>query len=71
VLSRLATEDRTEMTRAARVAYLEGFRRKVDPDGRLSEEEREARAHALLRLRMIQLSEASAKARRKAAERLA
>jgi hypothetical protein len=62
-LSRWAYADGREGTEPARSAFLRTFETKVDPDHRLSEDERRRRAERALRLHMTRLALASAKAR--------
>ena len=49
------TADRSARTRPARQAFLKRFERQVDPDGKLSPEERTRRAEHALRAYMLQL----------------
>lgn len=51
-----ARRDPLEYTAKAREAFLAGFERKVDPDGRLSPEERQQRAGALRKAYMLGLA---------------
>ncbi|MHB1527191.1 MAG: hypothetical protein ACYCZN_13105 [Candidatus Dormibacteria bacterium] len=60
-----ATHDSREITAHARAAFLAGMARRVDPEGRLGEEERERRARAALRSHMAALALKSAQARRR------
>ncbi len=65
-LRRWAKEpDPIAATARARAAFLERFERQVDPDGTMPAEERERRAHQLMRAHMISL------ARKRAAKRAA
>lgn len=57
--------DARETTAAARDAFLGGWRKRVDPQGSLPEEERERRARAALRSHMAALALKSAQARRR------
>ncbi len=59
------TTDRTARTRPATLAFLARFERQVDPDGRLTAEERHQRAHHARTAYMLDLAERSAKARRR------
>lgn len=59
--------DRKAATGPARQAFLARFEKLVDPDGRLSPEERAKRAASLRRAHMQELSLRSAKARRRKA----
>ena len=49
------TADRSARTRPARQAFLKRFERQVDPDGKLSPDERARRAEHALRGYMLQL----------------
>ena len=49
------TSDRSARTRPARQAFFQRFERQVDPDGKLSPEERTRRAEHALRAYMLQL----------------
>jgi len=49
------TADRSARTRPARQAFLKRFERQVDPDGKLSTDERARRAEHALRAYMLQL----------------
>ncbi len=60
-----ATRDARETTAAARAAFLGRFEREVDPDLRLSEEERHRRADAAKKAYFNQLALKSARARRR------
>lgn len=64
-----AKTDPVAGTAKARSAYHERFLDAVDPDRQLPDAERERRARALLRAHMQRLSFASAKARRRRAEK--
>lgn len=59
-----AQRDGRETTAPARAAFIESFRRKVDPDGVLPAAERERRAQSALKAHMLKLALASASARR-------
>ena len=61
------TEDRSARTQPARDALMAKFETQVDPDGRLSPEERAVRAESARRAHFQKLALASAKARRKRA----
>jgi hypothetical protein len=61
---RLARHGSNQATSKARAAFLEGFERAVDPDGRLTPEERADRASHALRAHMIRLAAMSAKSRK-------
>ncbi len=58
--------DPRESVRPAREAFLERFRRAVDPEGILPPEERERRARHALKAHMYRLALASARARAEA-----
>lgn len=64
IATRLASEDKTEMTRAARAAARARFEVEVDPNHVLSEGERLRRADAAHRAHMTRLAMLSVKARR-------
>jgi hypothetical protein len=49
------TADRNARTRPARQAFLKRFEHQVDPDGKLSPDERARRAEHALRAYMLQL----------------
>lgn len=49
------TADRSARTRPARQAFLKRFEREVDPDGKLSPDDRARRAEYALRAYMLQL----------------
>jgi hypothetical protein len=49
------TADRSARTRPARQAFLKRFERQVDPDSKLSPDERAYRAQHALRAYMLQL----------------
>jgi hypothetical protein len=51
----VAHSDPKEMTKAARAGFMARFEREVDPDGVLSEEERQRRAKAAMRAHMARL----------------
>jgi hypothetical protein len=57
------TEDPSARTKPAREAFLDRFRREVDPDGKLSETERERRARHAMKAHMQRLALRSAKVR--------
>lgn len=57
--------DRTEATEPARAAFLDRFRREVDPDGLLDPAERDRRATSARRAHMTRLARKSAAARRR------
>lgn len=59
-----AKYDATEITAAARAAFLDRFERDVDPDGTLSEPERLRRAEAARKAYFTRLALRSAQARR-------
>lgn len=59
-----ARYDPRESLAPAREAFLERFRREVDPEGVLPADERERRARHALRAHMLRLAFASARARR-------
>jgi hypothetical protein len=59
------TTNPSERTRPGREAAFEKFRRQVDPDGKLSPEERDRRARHAQRAHMLELSLRASKARRK------
>jgi hypothetical protein len=61
---RWSREDPREGTTAARRGFIERFRREVDPDGVLTENERERRAHKAMTAHMQRLALASSRARR-------
>lgn len=61
------TEDRSARTQPARAALMAKFETEVDPDGRLSPDERASRAESARRAHFQKLALASAKARRKRA----
>lgn len=56
--------DSREITRAARAAYLAKWIREVDPEGVLSEVERDRRAENALKAHLAKLALKSAQARR-------
>jgi hypothetical protein len=62
-----SVHDSREVTKPARAAFMERFRKQVDPDGLLAPEERERRAQHALRAHMVGLALKSAKARRRSA----
>ncbi len=62
-LSRLAHEDTTQMTAPARTAFLAKFEREVDPEHRLSPDERSRRAAAARKLHFTRLALRSVNAR--------
>jgi hypothetical protein len=57
------TSDRSERTRPGRQAFLARFEREVDPEGKLSSDERRIRAQHALRAHMMRLAKRSAAAR--------
>ena len=59
-----AQRDSREITRPAREAFLEKFRREVDPEDILDEEDRERRARRAMRAHMLRLARLSAAKRR-------
>jgi hypothetical protein len=65
--SRLATEDRTEMTAAARAAAMDRFEKQVDPDGVLDPAERAIRAGYAKKAYFMQLSQRGVAARKRRA----
>lgn len=67
--TRLATEDRTQMTAAARAAAMDRFEKQVDPDGVLDPVERAKRAEYAKKAWFTQLSRkaVAARARKRAA----
>jgi hypothetical protein len=65
--SRLATEDRTEMTAAARAAAMDRFEKQVDPNGVLDPEERAIRAGYAKKAYFLQLSKRGVEARKRRA----
>lgn len=69
-LYRAATMDKVALTAASRRGQWESWRRKADPDGKLSEAERQRRAEALQKAHMIELTQArlAKQAARKAAK---
>jgi hypothetical protein len=60
-------EDRTAETAPARAGFLRRFETQVDPDGRLTLEERSRRAESAMKAHMARLALRSAKARQKGA----
>lgn len=60
-------EDRTAATAVARQAALDRFERQVDPDGKLTPEERARRASNARTAHFVRMAYASAKSRRRAA----
>lgn len=58
------TDDRSARTRPARQAFLKRFEKEVDPDGKLSPEDRRRRAEHALRAYMLTLSKRAVTARR-------
>lgn len=69
IATRLASEDKTEMTRAARTAARARFEEEVDPDRKLPAAERERRANAAHRAHMVKLTILSIRARRARSDR--
>lgn len=67
--TRLAREDRTEMTAAARAAAMDRFEREVDPNGELDPVERARRAEYAKKAYFTALSRkaVAARARKRAA----
>lgn len=67
--TRLATEDRVEMTTAARAAAMDRFEKQVDPEGLLDPTERAIRAEYAKKAYFTQLSKrgVAARARKRAA----
>jgi len=63
--SQHAKHDTRETTRAARAAFADRFVDQVDPDRKLSPEERSRRAKAAMQAHMARLAFASARSRRK------
>jgi len=59
------TRDRAARTASARAARDERFRREVDPDGTLTEADRETRARAARRAYFTRLALASVRARQR------
>lgn len=59
-----ATHDSRELTRPARDTFLAKFERQVDPDGELSEAERQRRAEQARKAYFADLARRSAKVRR-------
>jgi hypothetical protein len=64
-----ARHDTRETTAAARAAFLDRFKREVDPDGTLSAAERQRRAAAARKAYFTRLALRSAQARRRRARR--
>lgn len=60
--------DARETTAAARSAFIDSFKTRVDPEGVLSELERERRAQSALKAHMLKLALASSSARRQRAK---
>jgi hypothetical protein len=58
-----ATHDSRQLTAPARAAFLSGFERQVDPDGRLSPDERRRRAAHARTAYFVRLARQSAIAR--------
>lgn len=58
------TVDRSARTRPGRQAFLKKFEKEVDPDGKLSPEERQLRAEHALRAHMLQLAKRATTARK-------
>lgn len=63
--TRLATEDRTEMTASARAAAMDRFEKQVDPDGTLDPAERAIRAEYARKAYFTQLSKRGVAARKR------
>lgn len=59
-----ATHDPKETTKAARAAFMDRFRREVDPDGTLPDDERERRAEQAKTAHFAILGHKAAEARR-------
>lgn len=59
-----ATRDSRELTQPARDSFLAKFERQVDPDGELSEAERQRRAEQARKAYFADLARQSAKVRR-------
>ncbi|MBL7487347.1 hypothetical protein I6A60_00435 [Frankia sp. AgB1.9] len=57
------TDDRTAATEPARRGLMAKFERQVDPEGKLSPQERARRAESALKAHMARMSAAAAKAR--------
>jgi len=64
-LHRVSQVGGAAVSQPARDARMKGYLDKVDPDRKLPEAERAARAHALLRADMKRLADRSAEARRR------
>jgi hypothetical protein len=60
------TDDRSARTRPAREKFLKRFEREVDPDGKLSPEERRRRADHAMRAYMLRLAKRAVRARKPA-----
>jgi hypothetical protein len=60
------TADRSARNRPAREAFLRRFKREVDPDGKLSPEERRRRANRAKRASMLRLAKRAVSARKAA-----
>jgi hypothetical protein len=67
-LYRVAMVGGAAVSAPARAARLNGYLDRVDPDRQLPEDERAARAHALLRADMTKLAVRSAQSRRRRAD---
>jgi hypothetical protein len=65
--TRLATEDRREMTASARAAAMDRFEKQVDPDGKLDPVERAKRAGYAKKAWFTQLSKRGVAARKRKA----
>lgn len=65
IYSRLARENRTEMTASARAAAADRFERQVDPDGVLDPVERAKRAEYAKKAYFLDLSRKGVEARRR------
>jgi hypothetical protein len=59
------TTDRDARTKPGRQAFLDRFERDVDPEGKLSPDERRRRAQHALRAHMLRLAKRSATVRRR------
>lgn len=61
------TEDRSARTRPAREKFLQRFEQEVDPDGKLSPDERRRRAEHAKRAYMLRLAKRAVSTRKAAA----
>jgi hypothetical protein len=66
-----ATHDPKETSAAGRAAFLKSFEQKVDPEGKLPEDERRRRAEQLFKAHMTGLALKASQARRAKAEKQA